>query len=145
MMVIDYFRTGPGRALLLKLRLWQQELDPAGFESTSHEGIFARDGGRGFAMPIGVARERLKVAMTFRDCSMFVCVHYGAEVPFVEAYLVDLDPKVDEKVGEWLDKEVGLLNQGWYTGKEEGAKREKVCVLAGQMKWDTRGERMWWL
>ncbi|KAF2492803.1 hypothetical protein BU16DRAFT_91095 [Lophium mytilinum] len=141
-LVLTYFCSGPGRALMLKLKRWQEELDPVAPPNSERMSNFGGIILSAIPPPTTeVMRERLKVAMTFRDCSMFVCVHYGAEVPFVEAYLVDLDPKVDEKISEWLEKENGLINQGWYMGKEEGESREEVCILAKQMK----REVMWWL
>jgi inositol-pentakisphosphate 2-kinase len=141
-LVADYFVSGVGRALLLKLQHWQRELDPNGFP---YQGTMPHGGFDGrLSLPNKEAADRLKIAMTFRDCSMFVLVHYGGvQDPYVQAFLVDLDPKAEEKVEGWMRKEQGLINGGWYLEKEEVGKKEpeSVCVLAKAM----RNEAMWWL
>ncbi|OCK95825.1 uncharacterized protein K441DRAFT_526492, partial [Cenococcum geophilum 1.58] len=62
--------------------------------------------------------EMLKLAMTLRDCSMFIRIYFDGRTPAVEARLADLDPKSGDKMKEWKWKELALINGGWYMGKE---------------------------
>lgn len=113
--VLDYFTTGDGRTLLLHLKKLQTTLDS--------EGILQR-----YAYP----REDpdfvydLRLAMTLRDCSLFVVVpiHDGA----IASKLADLDFKSAEKINDWRDKEATLVNEGWYSKNPEA---HDVCLLAG--------------
>lgn len=112
--VVAYFTTGDGRTLLLHLKKLQATLDS--------EGILQR-----------YARPRddfnfvydLRLAMTLRDCSLFVVV------PMFEAgitsKLADLDFKSAEKIDDWRDKEATLVNEGWYVKSPEA---HDVCLLA---------------
>ncbi|KAF1931706.1 uncharacterized protein M421DRAFT_45601, partial [Didymella exigua CBS 183.55] len=100
--VVTYFTTGDGRRLLLHLKKLQATLDS--------EGILQR-----------YARPRddfnfvydLRLAMTLRDCSLFVVVpvHDGD----ITSKLADLDFKSAEKIDDWRDKETTLIDEGWYT------------------------------
>ena len=113
--VFAYFTTGDGRTLLLHLKKLQATLDA--------EGILQR-----YAYP----REDsdfvydLRLAMTLRDCSLFVVVpiHDGA----ITSKLADLDFKSAEKIDDWRDKEATLVNEGWYSKSPEA---HDVCLLAG--------------
>ncbi|KAF9696393.1 hypothetical protein EKO04_005455 [Ascochyta lentis] len=112
--VVTYFTTGDGRTLLLHLKKLQTTLDS--------EGILQR-----------YARPRddfnfvydLRLAMTLRDCSLFVVVplHEG----MVTSKLADLDFKSAEKIDDWRDKEAALVNEGWYVKNPE---LHDVCLLA---------------
>lgn len=112
--VVVYFTTGDGRTLLLHLKKLQATLDS--------EGILQR-----------YARPRddfnfvydLRLAMTLRDCSLFVVVpiHDGE----ITSKLADLDFKSTEKVNDWRDKEATLVDGGWYTKSPEA---HDVCLLA---------------
>lgn len=112
--VVAYFTTGDGRTLLLHLKKLQVTLDS--------EGILQR-----------YARPRddfnfvydLRLAMTLRDCSLFVVVplHDGV----ISSKLADLDFKSAEKIDDWRDKETALVEEGWYV-KSPGA--HDVCLLA---------------
>ncbi|EQB56831.1 inositol-pentakisphosphate 2-kinase [Colletotrichum gloeosporioides Cg-14] len=55
------------------------------------------------------------IAMTLRDCSLFV--RYLDDASF-EAKLADLDWKnIDWKFDEWRAKELALVEEEWYTGR----------------------------
>lgn len=112
--VVAYFTTGDGRTLLLHLKKLQSTLDS--------EGILQR-----------YARPRddftfvydLRLAMTLRDCSLFVVVPlYNDDVT---SKLADLDFKSAEKIDDWRDKEAILVNEGWYVKDPEAP---NVCLLA---------------
>ncbi|KAF2631581.1 hypothetical protein BU25DRAFT_407232 [Macroventuria anomochaeta] len=112
--VVAYFTTGDGRTLLLHLKKLQATLDS--------EGILQR-----------YARPRddfnfvydLRLAMTLRDCSLFVVVPvYDGEIT---SKLADLDFKSAEKIDDWRDKEATLVNEGWYVKSPEA---HDVCLLA---------------
>lgn len=112
--IVAYFITGDGRTLLLHLKKLQTTLDS--------EGILQRH-----------ARPRddfnfvydLRLAMTLRDCSLFVVVpiHDGE----IASKLADLDFKSAEKIDDWRDKEATLVNEGWYVKHPEA---HDVCLLA---------------
>jgi inositol-pentakisphosphate 2-kinase len=112
--VVRYFTTGDGRTLLLHLKKLQTTLDS--------EGILQR-----------YARPRddfnfvydLRLAMTLRDCSLFVVVPLRDGE--VTSKLADLDFKSAEKIDDWRDKEAALVDEDWYT---KNPKAHDVCLLA---------------
>lgn len=112
--VVTYFTTGDGRTLVLHLKKLQTTLDS--------EGILRR-----------YARPRddfnfvydLRLAMTLRDCSLFVVVPLRDGE--VTSKLADLDFKSAEKIDDWRDKEAALVDEGWYTKSPEA---HAVCLLA---------------
>lgn len=112
--VVSYFTTGDGRTLLLHLKKLQSTLDS--------EGILQR-----------YARPRddfnfvydLRLAMTLRDCSLFVVVPIRDGE--ITSKLADLDFKSAEKIDDWRDKEAALVEEGWYT---KSPKAHDVCLLA---------------
>ncbi|KAF3010681.1 Inositol-pentakisphosphate 2-kinase [Curvularia kusanoi] len=112
--VVTYFTTGDGRILLLHLKKLQATLDS--------EGILQR-----YAHPRDDFNfvYDLRLAMTLRDCSLFVVVpfHDGA----ITSKLADLDFKSAEKIDDWRDKEAILVNEGWYS---KSPKAHDVCLLA---------------
>lgn len=112
--VVNYFTTGDGRTLLLHLKKLQSTLDS--------EGILQRH-----------ARPRddsdfvydIRLAMTLRDCSLFVVV--PIRDGGITSKLADLDFKSAEKIDDWRDKEAALVEEGWYT---KSPKAHDVCLLA---------------
>ncbi|KAF3045235.1 Inositol-pentakisphosphate 2-kinase [Didymella heteroderae] len=112
--VVTYFTTGDGRTLLLHLKKLQATLDS--------EGILQR-----------YARPRddfnfvydLRLAMTLRDCSLFVVV--PVRDGEITSKLADLDFKSAEKIDDWRDKEAALVDGDWYT---KSPKAHDVCLLA---------------
>jgi inositol-pentakisphosphate 2-kinase len=112
--VVAYFTSGDGRTLLLHLKKLQATLDS--------EGILQR-----------YARPRddfnfvydLRLAMTLRDCSLFVVIPLSDGD--VASKLADLDFKSAEKIDDWRDKEATLVDEGWYTKDPE---MHNVCLLA---------------
>jgi inositol-pentakisphosphate 2-kinase len=67
----------------------------------------------------------LRLAMTLRDCSLFVVVPLRDGE--VTSKLADLDFKSAEKIDDWRDKEAALVDEGWYTKSPEA---HAVCLLA---------------
>ncbi|UPX09639.1 Inositol-pentakisphosphate 2-kinase [Ascochyta rabiei] len=114
--VVAYFTTGDGRTLLLHLKKLQATLDS--------EGILQR-----YAHPRDDFNfvYDLRLAMTLRDCSLFVVVplHEGN----ITSKLADLDFKSAEKMDDWRDKEAALVDDGWYVKNPE---IHNVCLLAGK-------------
>lgn len=76
----------------------------------------------------------LRVAMTVRDCSVFVRLPGsglggGGDVEGeVEARIGDLDVKSPDKLAYWQEIEQALVEEGWYAGTEE-ARGENTCSL----------------
>ncbi|KAH9224189.1 inositol-pentakisphosphate 2-kinase [Leptodontidium sp. 2 PMI_412] len=76
----------------------------------------------------------LRVAMTVRDCSVFVRLPGsglggGGDVEGeVEARIGDLDVKSPDKLAYWQEIERALVEEGWYAGTEE-ARGENTCSL----------------
>ncbi|OLN85777.1 Inositol-pentakisphosphate 2-kinase [Colletotrichum chlorophyti] len=82
----------------------------------------------------GMNDDGLPIAMTLRDCSLFIRYRVGrsgagkavVDEGSFEAKLSDLDIKnVAWKLSEWQDKERALVEQGWYTGRG----KMKHCAL----------------
>ena len=112
--VVAYFTTGDGRTLLLHLKKLQATLDS--------EGILQR-----YARPRDDSNfvYDLRLAMTLRDCSLFVVVPIlDGEIT---SKLADLDFKSAEKIDDWRNKEAALVNEGWYVKRPEA---HDVCLLA---------------
>lgn len=105
---VDYLTAGPGHDLLLHLRRLQTQLDPKGvlWEPERED--------------IDQCTHRLRLAMTLRDCSLFLRIPYVCHKAPIEAKLVDLDFKSGDKVEDWYKKEVHLRNGGWYTNLDAG-------------------------
>ncbi|OCL14938.1 hypothetical protein AOQ84DRAFT_351276 [Glonium stellatum] len=122
--VADYLTTGPGFMLLQQLERAQKRFDPVGI--LSHQCFDNYDGEDEHCS----GAEMIKLAMTLRDCSMFIRVHYDGRIPAVEARLADLDPKSEGKMKDWKWKEMALNNGGWYMGKESDRVPETLCVVA---------------
>ena len=112
--VVAYFTSGDGRTLLLHLKKLQETLDS--------EGILQR-----YAHPRDDFNfiYDLRLAMTLRDCSLFVVVPISGGG--IISKLADLDFKSAEKVDDWRDKETALVNEGWYVKNPEA---HGVCLLA---------------
>jgi inositol-pentakisphosphate 2-kinase len=94
-----YLASGKGHRLLEHLREKQVELD--------EHGVLA-----------GNDPHKLRLAMTLRDCSLYVRTTHGApnthEEPEIEAKLGDLDFKSEAKLQDWKTKEEQLIAGGWY-------------------------------
>ncbi|KAH7360104.1 inositol-pentakisphosphate 2-kinase [Rhexocercosporidium sp. MPI-PUGE-AT-0058] len=78
----------------------------------------------------------LRVAMTVRDCSVFVrlpelCLEGGeAGEGKVEARIGDLDVKSPDKLAYWQETERALVEEGWYAGSETVQwERQNTCSL----------------
>ncbi|KAJ4991489.1 inositol-pentakisphosphate 2-kinase [Stagonosporopsis vannaccii] len=112
--VVIYFTAGDGRTLLLHLKKLQATLDS--------EGILRR-----YARPRDDSNfvYDLRLAMTLRDCSLFVVVPILGDG--IISKLADLDFKSAEKIDDWRDKEAALVSEGWYVKNPEA---HNVCLLA---------------
>jgi inositol-pentakisphosphate 2-kinase len=117
---VKYLTMGPGALLLRHLRHLQVELDPRGvlWEPEKDD--------------VELCLHRLRLAMTLRDCSLFLRIPYDdkhlspIQVP-IEAKLVDLDFKSVDKIHDWYRKEVSLISGGWYTNVKADVHQ---CLLA---------------
>ncbi|KAK0646450.1 inositol-pentakisphosphate 2-kinase [Cercophora newfieldiana] len=97
--------------LLTRLRDLQTSLDPAG--------------------PLAADPEDpdFQLAMTLRDCSGFVRIPADADAP-VEARFADLDKKNREaKLEYWRATERGLIEGGYYEGREEEGRVKTNCLF----------------
>ncbi|KAL1606334.1 Inositol-pentakisphosphate 2-kinase [Paraconiothyrium brasiliense] len=96
---VPYLSTGPGHKILQHIRYLQAQLDQKGVlvHSSSPEDDY-----------------RLRLAMTLRDCSLFIRIPWADQTAPIEAKLGDLDFKSAGKMGDWLEKEEGLVHGGWY-------------------------------
>jgi inositol-pentakisphosphate 2-kinase len=118
--LLQYITKGDGRTLLRHIRNLQSQLDPQGVlcrSSTSDRSKFVHN---------------LRLAMTLRDCSMFIVVPYtssGDSLPPIISKLADLDFKSAGKIGDWAEKEIDLIDGGWYTKDPE---RHNMCWLPNQ-------------
>lgn len=80
-----------------------------------------------------MASHELCVAMTLRDCSLYI--RMDREWRVVEARLGDLDYKSKGKYESWRKKERELSEEGWYCGEEREELKQEVdeCLLARKM------------
>ncbi|KAH7377671.1 inositol-pentakisphosphate 2-kinase [Pyrenochaeta sp. MPI-SDFR-AT-0127] len=104
--LLKYITNGDGRALLHHLRFLQKELDP--------QGALYRDS----MYPKDLFDHNLRLAMTLRDCSLFIKVPYNAEGAIasqISSKLGDLDFKSAEKIVDWTQKELSLQAEQMYT------------------------------
>lgn len=109
---IPYLAHGPGHKILKHIRYLQTALD--------EDGVLVRPADT-------VSEDRLRLAMTLRDCSLFIKVPYADPTAPVEAKLGDLDFKSHGKIDDWVAKERTLLDGGWYMTKTEGL---EGCAIA---------------
>ncbi|KAF2469319.1 uncharacterized protein BDR25DRAFT_183659, partial [Lindgomyces ingoldianus] len=110
----DYLATGPGHALLQHLKHLQVSNDPNGVLKLDKTGDSAQRSD---------IISQLRLAMTLRDCSLFVSARLGPTLSIekrprivlsVDSKLGDLDFKSVEKVDDWDKKEMELIHGGWY-------------------------------
>lgn len=104
---------GEGHRVLEGLRNLQKMLDPNGI--LSHDGDPTHD---------------FLLAMTLRDCSLYVQVHWDGRR--VESRLGDLDPKVAKggKLEQWRETERTLVSGGWY----HASAGDETCLLSRQAR-----------
>ncbi|KAI1000468.1 hypothetical protein K3495_g7729 [Podosphaera aphanis] len=79
--------------------------------------------------------ENLLLAMTLRDCTIFVRISQDSEN--IEARIGDLDLKSASKIEHWKYTENRLINGGWYSGTEDRAQRQPNNCLLGRSKFVT--------
>ena len=76
--------------------------------------------------------KRFLVAMTLRDCTVFV-KFFDDKMYEPEARLGDLDLKSTEKKCKWQRDENALIDEGWYTGTEAHT-QPNDCLLNKQRR-----------
>lgn len=106
--VTTYLTEGDGRTLLKHLQFLQRTLDP--------HGVLRRKD----IEPKELFERNLRLAMTLRDCSMYIRVSYSSNElasTKIECKLGDLDFKSADKMDDWEDKERTLLGDEAYTRK----------------------------
>ncbi|APA05272.1 hypothetical protein SS1G_09665 [Sclerotinia sclerotiorum 1980 UF-70] len=76
------------------------------------------------------ASHELCVAMTLRDCSLYIRMDKNHQV--IEARLGDLDYKSPNKYSSWRRKEQELIDEGWYCGEESKELKQPIdeCLLS---------------
>lgn len=84
---------------------------------------------------------KYRVAMTLRDCTMFVRFPEDREddEEMIEARIGDLDVKSVDKGPYWKETEEMLIKEGWYTGTEQWttARQQPITCRLGRT-FDTR-------
>jgi hypothetical protein len=104
---VPYLTTGPGHKILQHIRYLQSQLDQEGVIRHASSVQEPQD-------------DRLRLAMTLRDCSLFIRIPWADQNAPIEAKLGDLDFKSHGKMGDWVLKEEGLLHGGWYVDMNSG-------------------------
>jgi inositol-pentakisphosphate 2-kinase len=146
--ITDYLTVGRGHDLLLHLQDLQNMLDTQGIAREEHHEIAAalenlREQDMALYKEEGdLYRHNLRLAMTLRDCSLFIRATYekagGAfwKVSNVESKLGDLDFKSSRKWEDWKEKEKALIADwyGWYTFDERGVEPFYDCLVAEQQR-----------
>ncbi|KAF2430815.1 hypothetical protein EJ08DRAFT_211422 [Tothia fuscella] len=135
-----------GHKLLLHLRALQQQFDPLGvlkvvrIESEDRNAELAS--ANQVKMSDAKLRRDLGLAMTLRDCTLFIKMWKDGESErfHLDARLADLDPKSSEdgeRSRRWYDAELQLVEGGWYEGTEEleeGVATHEKCMLWNSAK-----------
>ena len=132
-MVVQYLCKGEGRDLIVHLAKLQFVLDPDYPEN--YERFYGE--GKKKSLPDHSRR----MAMTLRDCSMYIRVWPKPEDPKeerkIECFLGDLDFKHEDKLPDWRRKERDLRTRGWFTGKENESGElnlEENCAMARKFR-----------
>jgi inositol-pentakisphosphate 2-kinase len=117
-----YLMNGPGKDLLEHLRVLQVSLD--------HHGILNRNmiGSRKKELH-NVFEHNVRLAMTLRDCSLFIRVRYPqnrVDPSSIECKLGDLDFKSADKMDDWAAKETELIESEAYTREIDNA---PLCLI----------------
>ncbi|PSN72154.1 hypothetical protein BS50DRAFT_244195 [Corynespora cassiicola Philippines] len=122
--MVEYLTVGDGAKLLGYIKDLQQRLDPKGVQL------------RGSIKQIDSFRYTcdLRLAMTLRDCSMYIKVDYSHDDMPIESKLGDLDFKSGEKIPDWDYKERTLLNGGWYIRKDTKEEEPRECLILTQWR-----------
>ncbi|KAF2743087.1 hypothetical protein M011DRAFT_246034 [Sporormia fimetaria CBS 119925] len=103
-----YLEHGKGYLLMQHIRTKQCELDPHGVLGPYNP-------------------HDLRLAMTLRDCSLFLRYVENEHGTEVQARLGDLDFKSAEKMDDWAKKEEQLIAGGWYKGHGNPAWAYGTC------------------
>ncbi|KAL2074016.1 hypothetical protein VTL71DRAFT_7794 [Oculimacula yallundae] len=123
-----------GTGLLRRLRDVQVKMDQGGV-------LAATPTSTPSSTPGGDLNENLRVAMTLRDCSVFVRLNGDlTDGNEIEARIGDLDVKSPDKLSYWQETEWALIKEGWYTATEKVGRKENVCSL-GRTSGSGRGGR----
>lgn len=86
----------------------------------------------------------IRIAMTLRDCSLYVRANYTGKTVEIEAKLGDLDYKSDQKFNDWQLKEHLLVQGLYYKGMGKGQLDRdytEQCLVAE--KWRANVPRYW--
>ncbi|PSS17066.1 hypothetical protein M430DRAFT_59443 [Amorphotheca resinae ATCC 22711] len=108
--------------LLQQLRTYQEMLD--------QKGVLVGD----------VDDENFLVAMTLRDCTVFVRFPPEGSGREIEARLGDLDVKSSRKKDYWRSIELPLIEEGWYAGTENKEDRQPLICRLSPERWNKRRE-----
>jgi inositol-pentakisphosphate 2-kinase len=114
--IAKYLIKGNGHALLQHLRAKQAELDPLGVLGKGEDDE--------------AYKHNLRLAMTLRDCSLYIQCHFDSSDLRIVAKLGDLDFKSEAKMDDWKRKEEDLLNGRWYSCMEDGVDWHRRCHLS---------------
>ncbi|RDW65540.1 hypothetical protein BP5796_10232 [Coleophoma crateriformis] len=123
---VQILEAGPNSQTAKQFAKWLQECNLMHHlrhmqESMDRKGVFEAD----------PKDKNFLVAMTLRDCSIFMCVP-DDENASIEARMGDLDLKSPDKIKYWRETEQALIDGGWYTGTEVAQDRQPniVCALS---------------
>ncbi|KAH7075262.1 inositol-pentakisphosphate 2-kinase-domain-containing protein [Paraphoma chrysanthemicola] len=122
--ISTYLSEGDGRSLLRHIRLLQTLLDP--------QGVLGRDQFSADLRPL--FDYNLRLAMTLRDCSLYIKVGYTTskmDAAIIDCRLGDMDFKSPDKIVDWHQKEWDLINCAAYS-LESGD--HLGCVILGKAR-----------
>ena len=130
--ITTFLTVGAGKVIMRRLQLLQSQLDVQGVLKwtsihPSLQGHYERN---------------LRLAMTLRDCSMFIKAVYrtrspksSLDKPMIDCKLGDLDFKSIDKKEDWWTKENGLLVADAYTSPaEDGSSGHPICLYLDQTR-----------
>ncbi|KAF4555907.1 Inositol-pentakisphosphate 2-kinase-like protein [Elsinoe fawcettii] len=105
------------KPVLEKIRDYQAQFDPKGILALNEDEQPSPD---------------YLLAMTLRDCAMFLRTPKSLRQGPVEVRLADLDAKMPhpEKIKRWRETEQTLVKDGWYECKEPDSVGEAICLLS---------------
>jgi inositol-pentakisphosphate 2-kinase len=130
--ITSFLTVGAGKDIMQRLQLLQSQLDVQGVLTwkSIHPSVKSQ------------YERNLRLAMTLRDCSMFIKAVYrtrspdlSLDQPIIDCKLGDLDFKSIDKRDDWWTKENGLLVAGAYTLRaKDDSSRYPTCLYLDQTR-----------
>ncbi|KAF2867364.1 inositol-pentakisphosphate 2-kinase [Massariosphaeria phaeospora] len=118
--ITHYIVAGKGHRLISHIKHQQVRLDTEAELKQGETALTAKQ------------ETSLRLAMTLKDCSLYIKVSYSDKDLPIESWLGDLDFKSPQKIKGWGLKETALVDGGWYTQRDVGGERLDCMISAAR-------------